>query len=101
MLDVFADFFQGRVGQRILAARLAGLLKLHSGAFHNLLGNADERAICPGLLLMALPCRHPLNLVHATPCRTRAIAKTLDVSQFLRLAEATDQAGDDAHHVPQ
>ena len=42
------------------------------------LGNADELAVSPSLLLVALPRRHPLDLVHPTPCRTRAIAKTLD-----------------------
>ena len=101
VLDVLADFFDGHVGKHILAARLAGLLERHSCAFHDLFGNADELAICPGLLLVALPRRHALDLVHPTPCRTRAIAKTLDTSQFQRLAEASDQAGDDAHHIPQ
>src|SRR4249919_3739825 len=94
VLDVLADFFNGHVGEHILAARLAGLLERHSCAFHDLLGNADELAICPGLLLVALPRRHPLDLVHSTPCRTRAIAKTLDTSQFQRLAEASDLARD-------
>ena len=80
VLDLLADFFDGHVGKHVLAARLAGLLEHHSCAFHDLLGNADELAICPRLLLVALPCRHALDFVHPTPRRTRAIAKTLDTS---------------------
>src|SRR5947209_81436 len=101
VLDVLADFFDHHVGKQILAERLAGVLKCHSCTFHDLLGNADELAICAGLLLAALPRRHPLDLVHPTPCRTPAIAKTLDTSQFQQLAEASDQACDDAHDIPQ
>jgi hypothetical protein len=37
VFDVLADFFNGYVGKHILAARLAGLRKHHSCAFHDLL----------------------------------------------------------------
>src|SRR3984893_18817704 len=92
VLDVLAYVFDGDVGKHILAARLAGLLKHHSCAFRNLLDNADELAICPGLRFIALPRRHALDLVHPTPCRTRAIAKTLDTSLFQSIAAPSDPA---------
>lgn len=99
-LDLLADFFDGDVGKRILAALRGGLLDRHSGAFHDLLGNADELAVLADLPLVALACRHPLDFVHPTPRRTGAIAKTLDTSALQRFGEATNQARDDAHHIP-
>jgi len=42
-----------------------------------------------------------LNLVHAAPPRTPAIAETLDPPQLQRLGKAADQAREDPHHVPQ
>jgi len=46
---------------------LAGLPKRRFVRFDDLLGNADELAVCPGLVLMALLWGHPLNLLHPTP----------------------------------
>ena len=69
--------------------------------FHDLLGNADEHAVCPGLLLVTLPRRHALDLVHPPPRRACAVAKPLDSSQVQRFGQTADQAGDDAHHIPQ
>ena len=89
------------VSKHILAARLVGLLQHYSCAFHDLLDNADELAVRPRLLLVALPRRHALDFVHPTPRRTGSIAKTLDTSALQRLGEAADQARDHAHHVPQ
>jgi hypothetical protein len=50
---------------------------------------------------LALPRRHPLNLLHATVRRTPAIAETLDTPQLQRLGKAADQTRDDPHHIPQ
>jgi hypothetical protein len=62
---------------------------------------ADQRAVSRGLPRLALPRRHALYLVHATPGRAPAIAKRRDPSQLERLGKAADQARDDAHHIPQ
>jgi hypothetical protein len=90
VLDLFAELFDGHVGEHVPAAHLVSLLERRSRVPHDLFGNADELAICPSLLLVALPCRH-----------APAIAKPLDLSQFQPLGQAADQARDHAHHIPQ
>jgi IS5 family transposase len=50
-----------RLGKALELRRIKGFSRSHAfGAA------ADELAICPGLLLVALPRRHPLDLVHST-----------------------------------
>jgi hypothetical protein len=51
-----------------------------------------------GLLVVTLPRRHALDLVHPAPRRARAVAKALDSSQFQRVGQTADQACDDADH---
>src|SRR6266436_6816058 len=96
VLDLFAELFDGHVGEHVPAAHLVSLLERRSRVPHDLFSNADELAICPSLLLVALPCRHALDLVHPAPRRTPAIAKPLDSSQFQRFGQTPDQARDDA-----
>ena len=47
---------------------------------HDLLGNVDEHPVRVGLLLVTLPRRHALDLVHPPPRRACAVAKPLDLS---------------------
>jgi len=68
---------------------------------HDLLANADELAVCPGLLLLALPHGHPLDLLHPPPRRSRPISEPLDTPAVHRCGEAIDQPRDDANHIPQ
>src|SRR5262245_61544198 len=68
---------------------------------HNLLGNTDERTVCPGLAFLPLPAGHTLDLLHPTPRRARVIAKTLDTPTFHSFGQVTNRARDDAHNVPQ
>src|SRR5450755_4596528 len=79
---------------------LAGLMKRRSRAFDDFPGNADELAVCPGLLLLALPCGHPLDLLHPTPRRSRPISEPLDPPASQRFGKATDQARNDANDIP-
>src|SRR5258705_468916 len=92
VLDLLARFRDHHVGDHISAMRLAGIPQHHACALQNLLGNADELTIFPGLLLLTLPRGHPLDLQHPTPCRSCSIPEPLDTpaSQRLvgRLAEA-------------
>ena len=67
---------------------------------YDLLGNVDQHPVCAGLLLVTLPRRHTLDLVHPAPRRARAVAKALDSSPFQRFDQTADQAGDDADHIP-
>src|SRR5271165_3984251 len=101
VLDLLARLRDDEVGKHVLAARLAGVLEGRSRAFHDLRGNADEFAVCPGLLPLALPRRHPLDFVHPTPCRTRPISEPLDTPALQCCGEASDQARDNANHIPQ
>src|SRR5207245_2227590 len=80
VLDLSAQFLDGHVCEHVLAAHLASPFERYARIPHDLLGNADEHTVCPGLLLMALPRRHALDLVHPAPRRTRAVAKSLDSS---------------------
>src|SRR3954452_2060421 len=82
VLDLSAQLLDRHVGEHVLAVRGAGRLEPRARVSYDLLGNADEQPVCPGLLLLTLPRRHALNLVHPAPCRTPAIAKPLDPSQF-------------------
>src|SRR5262249_12382604 len=61
----------------------------------------DERAVCPDLALLPLPCGHALDLLHPTPSCARAIAKTLETSKVDRFGQVTDRARDHAYHVPE
>src|SRR5450631_248323 len=100
VLDLLARLRDRQIGDHIFAARFAGLMKRRSRAFDDFPGNADELAVCPGLLLLALPCGHPLDLLHPTPRRSRPIPKPLDTPASQHFGEATDQARDDANDVP-
>src|SRR3984893_16341881 len=101
MLDLLARLRDSQIGDYIFAARFAGLLQRRSCAFDDFLGNANEFAICRGLLLLALPCGHPLNLLHPSPRRSRPISEPLDTPALQRCDEATNEARDDANHIPQ
>jgi hypothetical protein len=78
VLDLLARLRDSEIGNHIFSARFAGLPERRSCAFDDLLGNADELAVCPGLMLLALPCGHPLDLLHPTPRRSRPISEPLD-----------------------
>ena len=67
---------------------------------HAVLGEIDEHPVCPGLLLVTLPRRHALDLIHPPPRRTCAVAKPLDSLQPQRFGQTADQACDDADHIP-
>src|SRR5216683_1993830 len=89
------------IGDHIFSARFAGLLERRSCAFDDLLGNADKLSVCPGLMLLALPCGHPLDLLHPTPRRSCPISAPPDTPALQRCGKATDQARDDANDIPQ
>src|ERR1700674_1563472 len=95
--DLLARLRDSQIGDQIFAARFAGLQERQSCAFDDLLGNADELSVFPGLMLLALPCGYPLDLLHPTPCRSRPISKPLDTPASQRCGEATDQARNDAN----
>jgi hypothetical protein len=102
--DLVANGVNRHRSKRVLAEQLGGFVECGSGARHHLVSNVDQRPVGRGLPrsdALALPRGHALYLVHASPRRTPAIAKTRDTSQLQRLGEAADQARDDAHHVPQ
>lgn len=100
VLDLLAQLLDSHGSEHIPAALPAGRFECSSRVPYDLFGNADERTVLSGLLLLALPRRHALDLVHATSGRTRAIAKPLDSSQFQRVCQAPDQPRDDAHDIP-
>jgi hypothetical protein len=99
VLDLLARFRNHHIGQHIFARCLAGIPQYHSCALQVLLGNTNELAVFPGLLLLTLPRRHPLDLLHPTPRRSRSILETPDTPAFHRRREAFEQACDDAHHI--
>src|SRR5258708_33638090 len=69
-------------------------------ALELLLGNAEQFAIWRRLLILTLPCGHPLKLLHPAPRRSRPISETPDTSASQRRGELTDQARDDANDIP-
>src|SRR6266436_897973 len=77
--DFLAKFVDGQLGDQILAARFPGLLQYFSCAVHDLFGYSDELAIFLGLSLVPFLGRQPLDFLHPTPCRPRAIAKPLNM----------------------
>src|SRR5262249_4570381 len=99
--NLLANACNRQTGKHVFAARLAGAPKHPMRFLHNLFANTDERTLCPRLALLPLPCGHTLDLLHPTPCRARAIAKTLDTPTFHGLGQVTNRARNDAHHVPQ
>src|SRR6267142_2479220 len=99
VLDLLARFRDHHVGDHISAMRLAGIPQHHACALQNLLGNADELTIFPGLLLLTLPRCHPLDLQHPTPCRSCSIPEPLDTPASQRCCEARDQARDHAQRI--
>src|SRR5262245_24890397 len=99
--DLLANACNSQAGKYVFAARLAGALNDPMRIPHNLLGNTDERPVCPGLTLLPLPAGHTLDLLHPAPRRARVIAKTLDTPPFHGFGQVTNRARDDAHHVPQ
>jgi hypothetical protein len=82
MLNLSAQLIDRHVGEHVLAAHRARPLKPRPSVSYNLFGNVDEHPICPGLLLLTLPRRHALDLVHPAPRGTPAIAEPRDSSQF-------------------
>src|SRR6266576_1066429 len=91
VLDLLARLRDRQIGDHIFAARFAGPPERRSCTFDDLLGNADEFAICRGLLLLALPCGHPLNLLHPAPRRSRPISEPLDTPALQRCGKPADQ----------
>ena len=55
VLDLLARLRDSQIGDHIFAAHFAGLPERRSRAFDDLLGNADELSVSPGLKLLALP----------------------------------------------
>ena len=55
VLDLLARLRDSQIGDYIFAARFAGSPERCSCAFDDLLGNADELSVSPGLMLLALP----------------------------------------------
>ena len=100
VFDLPAQFLDGHVGEYVLAADRAGSLEPRACVSHDLLGNVDEHPVCASLLLVTLPRRHALDLVHPPPRRACTVAKALDSSQFQRFGQPADQACDDADHIP-
>jgi hypothetical protein len=101
VLDLLARLRDRQIGDHVFAARFAGLPKRRLCAFDDLLGNTDELTVLSGLMLMALLWRHPLNLLHPTPRRSRPISETLDTPASQRFGEAIDQTRNDANDIPQ
>src|SRR6266568_3156463 len=87
-------------GRLLFAARFLSILDHRSCAVDHLVGNADELAICAGLLLLPLLRGHPLDFLHPTPRRTPTISEAPDTPPY-SLAEAADQARDYPHDIPQ
>jgi len=63
VLDLLVLLPDSQIGDHIFSARFAGLPVCRSCAVDDFLGNTAEFAVCPGLLLVALPCGHPFNLL--------------------------------------
>src|SRR6476659_3125896 len=61
VLDLLARLRDRQIGDHIFAARFAGPPERRSRTFDDLLGDANEFAICRGLTILALPCGHPLD----------------------------------------
>src|ERR1700752_3040524 len=101
VLDLLAHLRDRQLGEHIFAARFAGPSERRSCAFDDLFSDADELAVRPGLTILALPCSHPLDLLHPPPRRSRSISEPLDTAALQRFGEATDQARDDANDIPQ
>jgi hypothetical protein len=74
--DLSPALVNGEVGKDVFAAPLAGPLQDDSCVRHNLLGNADQRAVGAALALMTLPRRHALDLLHPSPRRPRTIRES-------------------------
>jgi hypothetical protein len=55
VLNLLARLGDCQFADHICATRFAGVPERGSGAFDGLLGDADEVAVSPGLLLLALP----------------------------------------------
>src|SRR3981189_777954 len=91
VLDLLARLRDSQFGNLIRAARFTGLPQHRLRAVDDFFGNPDEFAICRGLLFLALPGGHPLNLLHPAPRRPRPIPETLDTPALQRCGEATDQ----------
>src|SRR5208283_294679 len=100
MLDLLAEFAHGQVGEPAFALGFSGALEHIVGVAHHFLGNPNELAIFPGLLLLPLLGRHALELLHAPPGRSRMIAEPLDGLPH-GLAQAVNQTSDHAHRIPQ
>src|SRR4029077_20689648 len=100
VLDLPAQLLDGHVGEHVLAAHRAGPLEPRACVSYDLLGNVDEHPVRVCLLLVTLPRRHALDLVHPPPRRACAVAKPLDSSYFQRFGQTADQACDDADHIP-
>jgi hypothetical protein len=101
VLNFLARLRDRQLGDHIFAARFAGLPERCSCTVDDFLGNTDELTVCPGLTILALPCGHPLDLLHPPPRRSRSISEPLDTPARKRCGEATDQARDDANDIPQ
>src|SRR6476659_1212051 len=56
VLDLLAHLCDRQIGDHIFAARFAGPPERRSCTFDDLLG--DELTVCPGLMILALPCGH-------------------------------------------
>src|SRR6266576_6444883 len=91
VLDLFARFRDSQIGDHIFAARFAGPPERRSCTFDDLLGDADELTVCPGLMILALPCGHPLDLLHPAPRRSRPISEPLDTPALQRCGKPADQ----------
>src|SRR5450755_3345380 len=55
VLDLLAKLSDSQIGDDVFATRFSGPPERRSCAFDDLPGNADQFAICRGLLLLALP----------------------------------------------
>jgi len=78
-----------RLATRSLPRAVRVLLQYFSCAVHDLLGYSDELAIFLGLSLVPFLGRQPLDFLHPTPRRPRAIAKPLNML-LQGLGEAAD-----------
>jgi hypothetical protein len=101
VLDLLACLRDSQLSDCIFAVRFCSLPKRRPCTVDNLLGNTDELSIGLGLMVLALPCGHPLKLLHPPPRRSCPIPKTLDTPASKRRGQVTDQTRDDTHHIPQ
>src|SRR5215467_1491231 len=100
VLNLFSQLSDSYVSDDVFSARLASFLKSQSRTFNDLLGNADAFAIFANQVVAPLRRGHPLDFIHPAPCRASAVAEPLDTPTFEQFGEATDQARDDAHRIP-